>query len=64
MPQLGNFNISKILFDHHPAKLNPDQFHLNQNNRLDKLSRNFEINQVDKKSRTEAITILQTEKKI
>ena len=46
----------------HPAKLNPDQFHLNQDDRFDKLSKNPSTNQVDKKSRTDPITILQVKK--
>ena len=64
MPQPGNFNIPRFKSPsgRHPAKLNPDQFHLNQDDRFDKLSKNPSTNQVDKKSRTEAITILQAEK--
>ena len=63
-PLPGNFNIPRFKSPsgRHPAKLNPDQFHLNQDDRFDKLSKNPSTNQVDKKSRTEAITILQAEK--
>ena len=46
-PLTRNFN--KAPSGRHPAKLNPDQFHSNQDDRFEKLSKNLKTNQLNQK---------------
>jgi len=56
-------DINKPLSCRNNVKIKDDSFNPNHGDRFDKLSKNPETNQVDRKSRTEAITILQAENK-
>ena len=55
--------INKPLSCRNNVKIKDDSFNPNHSDRFDKLSKNPETNQIDRKSRTEAITILQAENK-
>jgi len=61
--QYGSRPINKPLSCRNNGKINEEQFNGNHGDRFDQLSKNPETNQVDRKSRTEAITILQAENK-
>ena len=54
---------NKPLSSRNNVKIKDDLFNPNHDDRFDKLSKNPETNQIDRKSRTEAITILQAENK-
>jgi hypothetical protein len=61
--QYGSRPINKPLSCRNNVKIKDDSFNPNHADRFDKLSKNPETNQVDRKSRTKAITILQAENK-
>ena len=62
--QYGSHPINnKPLSSRNNVKIKDDLFNPNHDDRFDKLSKNPETNQIDRKSRTEAITILQAENK-